>query len=170
MVHVTQGTQNVDPDDLIRPTLDALADDDVLVVASTGVAGRDALPFPVPANVRVAGFVPHDLLLPRVDAMVTNGGWGGVLAGLAAGVPLVLAGANLDKPEVCARAAYTGAGINLRARRPTPEKVRDAVHRVLGHAAYRNEARRAADQLAATGGATGAADLLTRFAAAPRPH
>ena len=170
VVHVTQGTQNVDVDDLIRPTLDALAGDDVLVVATTGIAGRNALPFPVPANARVAGFIPHDLLLPRVDAVVSNGGWGSVVASLAAGVPLVLAGTNLDKPEVSARAAWTGAGINLRTRRPTPAAVRAAVRRVIEDAAHTTAARRIADELDATGGAGGAADLLVDFALGDLPR
>ncbi|MFB9163256.1 glycosyltransferase [Arthrobacter psychrochitiniphilus] len=42
----------------------ALAGEDVLVVVSTG--GRDIATFeaPLPANVRVAAYLPHDLLLP----------------------------------------------------------------------------------------------------------
>ncbi|MEU1972154.1 glycosyltransferase [Microbacterium sp. NPDC019599] len=78
VVHVTQGTQNIDPADLIAPTLEALADrDDLLVVVTTGVPGGDELPFPVPANTRVAGFLPYAELLPRVDVGLTNGGWAG---------------------------------------------------------------------------------------------
>ena len=50
VVHVTQGTQNIDPSDLIRPALEALAERDVLVVVATGVPGHDTLPFAVPAT------------------------------------------------------------------------------------------------------------------------
>jgi UDP:flavonoid glycosyltransferase YjiC (YdhE family) len=35
----------------------------------------------------------------------TDGCWGGVLAALGAGVPLVVAGGTLDKPEVARRVA-----------------------------------------------------------------
>lgn len=93
VVLVSQGTQNVDPGDLIRPALDALADLDV-VVATTGIPGRLDLPFAVPPNARVADLVPYDRLLPVATAMVTNGGWGGVLAALEHGIPLVVAGAT----------------------------------------------------------------------------
>ena len=123
VVHVTQGTQNIDPADLIRPALEALADRDVLVVVATGVPGRDALPFAVPANVRVAGFLPYAALLPRVDVMVTNGGWGGTLAALSHGIPLVIAGGDLDKPEIAARVAWSGAGVNLKTGTPTAAQV-----------------------------------------------
>ena len=131
VVHVTQGTYNIDPEDLIRPSLEALAGRDVTVVVATGVPGRDELPFPVPSNARIGGFLPHAELLPRADAVVTNGGWGGTLAALAHGVPLVIAGGDLDKPEVAARVAWAGAGINLKTGTPTSAQVAAGVDRVL---------------------------------------
>lgn len=160
VVLVTQGTQNIDPDDLLRPALEALADRDVLVVATTGVPGRDEAPFPVPSNARVAGFVPFSALLPRVDAAVTNGGWGGTLAALAHGVPLVVAGGDLDKPEVAARVAWAGAGVNLRTGTPKTAAVGAAVDRVLGEPSFRASAARVAAELAELGGASHAADLI----------
>lgn len=160
VVHVTQGTQNIDPDDLLRPAIDALADRDVLAVVATGVHGRDALPFAVPANVRVAGFVPYAALLPRVDAMVTNGGWGGTLAALSHGIPLVIAGGDLDKPEVAARVAWAGAAVNLKTGTPSRGDVARGIDEVLGDPAYRAAAKRIADQLRALGGAPKAASLI----------
>ena len=168
VVHVTQGTQNIDPEDLIRPTLDALADrDDVLVVATTGVRGRDSLPFPVPANARVAGFLPYADLLPRVDTVITNGGWGGALAVLAHGIPLIVGGGDLDKPEVAARVAASGAGVNLRTGTPKAAAVRAAYDRVTSDDSYRAAAGRIAGDLAAAGGAPRAAELLESLAPPP---
>jgi UDP:flavonoid glycosyltransferase YjiC (YdhE family) len=160
VVHVTQGTQNIDPADLIRPAIDALADRDVMVVVTTGVPGRDALPFPVPANVRVAGFLPHAQLLPRVDVVVTNGGWGGTLAALSHGIPLVIAGGDLDKPEIAGRVAWTGAGVNLRTGTPSSAKVAEGFHRVMADRSFRDAAVRVGDQLRSLGGAPRAAELL----------
>ena len=121
MVHVTQGTlDNADLGRLLGPTMEALAGDDVLVVATTG--GPDPAPLrpTLPANVRLERFIPHDLLLPHVDVMVTNGGYGGVQQALAHGVPLVVAGDSEDKPEVAARVRWSGTGVDLRTGRPTP--------------------------------------------------
>jgi MGT family glycosyltransferase len=160
IVHVTQGTQNIDPADPIRPAVEALADRDVVVVVATGVPGRDALPFPVPANVRVGGFLPYAALLPRVALMVTNGGWGGTLAALSHGIPLVIAGGDLDKPEIAARVAWTGAGVNLRTGTPSAAKVAAGVDRVLTDASFRDAATRVGDQLRSLGGSTRAAELL----------
>ncbi|QKJ18142.1 glycosyltransferase [Microbacterium hominis] len=164
VVHVTQGTQNIDPADLIRPTLEALASRDVLVVVATGVRGRDTLPFPVPPNARVAGFLPYDRLLPRVDAMVTNGGWGGTLTALDHGVPLVIAGGDLDKPEIAARVAWTGAAVNLRTGTPTATQVGAAVDRALADDSMREAAARISAELRALGGAQRAAELLESLA------
>ena len=160
VVLVTQGTQNIDPDDLARPALEALRDRDVLVVATTGVPGQDAFPFPVPANTRVAGFVPFADLLPRVDLAVTNGGWGGTLALLAHGIPLVVAGGDLDKPEVAARVAWSGAGVNLRTGRPKASAIAAAVDRVLAESSFHDAADAVGKGLRGLGGAARVADLL----------
>jgi UDP:flavonoid glycosyltransferase YjiC (YdhE family) len=168
VVHVTQGTLIVDPHDLIEPAFAALGRQRVLVVAATGRAGDASLPFPAPPNARVAGLVPYDLLLPRVDVMVTNGGWGGVLAALAAGIPLVVAGGDLDKPEVAARVAWSGAGVNLRSGRPSARGVLRAWRRVSTDAAYRANAARIAARLAEHDGPAEVVEHAMRLLASRR--
>ncbi|SFR83015.1 glycosyltransferase, MGT family [Agromyces sp. CF514] len=148
VVHVTQGTiDNKDLDRLIRPTLDALADHDVLVVVSTGgcpVADLGELP----ANARAAEFLPYDQLMPKTDVFVTNAGYGGTQYALSHGVPLVAAGDTEDKPEVSMRVEWSGVGVNLRTGTPTAEAVRDAVGRVLADPAFTARARGLADAIA----------------------
>lgn len=142
VVHVTQGTiDNADLGKLIEPTIEALGGEDVIVVATTG--GRDVsqLKVPLPMNTYVAEYIPHDLLLSKVDVMVTNGGYGAVQRALSMGVPLVVAGKTEDKPEVAARVAWTGAGVNLKTATPTPGAVRAAVRNVLSDGKYLRSAR-----------------------------
>ncbi|MBT2515977.1 glycosyltransferase family 1 protein [Streptomyces sp. ISL-90] len=148
VVHVTQGTQNVDPHDLIEPAFGGLGRQQVLLVAATGRAADPSLPFPAPPNARVAGLVPYDALLPRTEVVISNGGWGGVLAALAAGIPLIVAGGDLDKPEVAARVAWAGAGVDLRTGRPSARSVLRAWRRVSTDASYRANAKRLAARLA----------------------
>ena len=72
VIHATQGTiANTDYDQVIAPTLRALADDDVLVVVTTGNRPLDTLP-PLPANARAAAYLPYDELLPRTSVFVTT--------------------------------------------------------------------------------------------------
>ncbi|WP_347978612.1 nucleotide disphospho-sugar-binding domain-containing protein [Microbacterium sp. ProA8] len=160
VVLLTQGTHNIDPEDLVRPALETLKERDVLVVATTGVAGRDAFPFPVPSNARVIGFAPFAALLPRVELAITNGGWGGTIAALRQGVPLVIAGGDLDKPEVASRVAWSGAGVNLRTGTPSAAAVGAAVDRVLAAPSFRESASRVRAELQSLGGAARAAELL----------
>ena len=142
VVHVTQGTlDNADLGRLLFQSARALAGDDVLVVATTGGPDPGPLRRGLPPNVRLERFIPHDVLLPHVDVMVTNGGYGGVQQGLAHGVPLVVAGDSEDKPEVAARVHWSGTGVDLHTGRPSVAMVARAVRRVLARPSYRERAR-----------------------------
>jgi len=141
VVLVTQGTlANFDLQELVQPALAALADDDVLVIAATGRA--DAGDIVAPANAKVEAFVPFVPLLPKVDVLITNGGYGAVQQALSFGVPLVAAGDTEEKAFTAARVGWTGAGINLGTRRPAPEQIRAAVQTVLAGSQYREQAQR----------------------------
>ena len=149
VVHVSQGTiANAKPE-LFAPTIEGLASDDVLVVVATGGRPRGELGLAqVADNVRVASMLPYADLLPRTSVMVTNGGYGGVQIALSHGVPIVVAGTTEDKPEVAARVAWSGAGINLRTSTPSAESVRNAVRDVLARPTYRRHAERLAQEYA----------------------
>ncbi len=142
VIHVTQGTVATDPEALIVPTLQALAQDNVLVVATTIDKSIDSIPpTAIPANARIESFIPHPELLPNVDVMITNGGYNGVQMALAHGVPLVAAGQSEDKPEVCARIEWTGVGINLKTGKPTQQQIRSTVRELLANNRYKTRAK-----------------------------
>jgi len=149
VVHVTQGTLANTQPDLIRPALEGLAHEDVLVVVSTGRQPIESLGLgTLPANARIATFLSYPDLLPKTAVMVTNGGYGGTQMALSYGVPVVVAGTSEDKPEVAARVAWSGAGIDLKTATPSPAAVRDAVRKVLADARYRARARALATEYA----------------------
>ncbi|WP_433492758.1 glycosyltransferase [Nocardia grenadensis] len=165
VVHVTQGTwDNGDLGQLLRPTLEALGGRaDTVVVACTG-GSRDPLGS-IPANTYVTDFLPYSHLLPHVDVMITNGGYGGVQEALRHGVPLIVAGDNADKPEVAARVAYTGTGIDLGTARPRPGAVAAAVDRILDNNEYRCGAARLAREIAETSPLDIISDVLAELGA-----
>ena len=154
IVHVTQGTiDNSDLSRLIVPTITALGSDRSdapLVIVTLGGRGSsaDAELGALPANVRVAEYLPYDKLLPLCDVVVTNGGFGGVLQALRAGVPLVVAGDTEDKPEVAARVAWAGVGVDLKTGRPTASAVARAVADVLGQESFRQRTAQMAKAIA----------------------
>lgn len=156
VVHVTQGTlDNDDLRKLIGPTVRGLADARVLTVVTTGGrpvdAVREAVGGPLPANARVAEFLPYAALLPLTDVVVSNGGYGGVQESLRHGVPLVVAGDSEDKPEVAARVRRVGAGVDLRTGTPSGRQVRRAVSRVLRDPTYAVNAARLQRSIVALG-------------------
>lgn len=147
VVVVTQGTlANSDLGQLVQPTLDALADENVLVVAALGGRTSADLPGTVPSNARVESFVPFGALLPRAAAFVTNGGFGATQQALAAGVPVVVAGTTEDKPLVAARVVAHGVGVDLATATPRPGQLRDAVRQVLASPSIRANVDRLADE------------------------
>ncbi len=160
VVHVTQGTiANADLGELIVPTVQGLADEDVLVVVSTG--GRPVADLgPLPANARAAEFLPYAELFARTDVLVTNGGYGGVQFALAHGVPVVVAPGQEDKVEVAARVVWSGTGVSLRRQRPGAGRIRRGVRRVLADPRYRAAAARIGTEMAAASGAAGFAAVV----------
>jgi MGT family glycosyltransferase len=167
VVHVTQGTiANRDYRQIVAPTLEALAEDDLLVVVSTGGRPLDTLP-PLPPNARAATYLPYDELLPRTDVYVTNGGYGGVQYALSYGVPIVTSSGQEDKPEVAARVAWSGVGRRIKTEVPSPEQVGAAVRAVLRNSSYRESAQRIAASMARAGGVARLAEIVDELAARP---
>lgn len=170
VVHVTQGTIATEAGQLIEPTIRALADQDVLLVVTTGGKPVESVNINLlPANVRITSFIPHVHLLPHVSVMITNGGFGAVTQALANGVPMIVAGATEDKPEVAARLAYNGVGINLKTATPTDVQIRDSVRQVLDNRSFGEKANAVQAEINALGGASKAAALLEQLARTKQP-
>jgi UDP:flavonoid glycosyltransferase YjiC (YdhE family) len=151
VVLVSQGTvANHDLGLLVAPTLAALANEpDLLVVATTGGRPVSAVRGLLPANARLARYLPFEWLLPKVDVFVTNAGYGGVNQALSFGIPLVAAGLSEDKADVSVRVAWSGVGIDLATETPTPVALRAAVRTVLDTSDHRLHAKRMADAFTA---------------------
>lgn len=163
LVLVTQGTVATDPRELLLPTLEALRDEPVQVIAVTGGPDPADLPAP-PANARIERYVPFAPLMPHVSAMVTNGGYGGLHFALAHGVPLVVAGKTEEKPELVARVNWSGAGIGMRTQSPSPARLRRAVHRVLDEPRFACRALALQSEMARYDGPAMAAGLVENLA------
>lgn len=167
---MTQGTHHVELTNLIQPAIEGLTDLNISVIATTGRRGKTDVGIDLPQNARIVDFLDFRWALPEAAVFVTNGGWGGVLASLAAGVPLVVAGGDIDKPAIAAWVARAGAGINLRTGRPRPEAVAAAVKEILADPAYAERARQIGAELASLGGAQKSVDLLETWSRRRSPY
>jgi UDP:flavonoid glycosyltransferase YjiC (YdhE family) len=150
LVLVTQGTvANRDFGQLVGPALAALAEEkDLIVLVTTGGQSAESIPVPIPANARVCSFLPYEYVLPKLDLLITNGGYGTVSMAIAHGIPIVSAGLTEDKEEVSANVQWSGAGIDLRTNQAEPEMVRRAARQILDSTVYRDRARVLAEEFA----------------------
>ena len=167
---MTQGTIATEASDLLVPTLQALADEDMLVIATTGGQTIETVKLnPIPKNARIETFIPYSHLLPHVDVMVTNAGFNGVQTALANGVPMVTAGQTEEKPEICARVAWSGTGIDLKTSMPTATQIRAAVKSVLASPSYKQKTQQMQREISMFNSSSIAADLLEQLAATKQP-
>ncbi len=143
VVFVTQGSAATDPRNLLLPTVTALAQQDMLVIGTTGGIGPEQV-LPAgerPGNTVLEPYIPFTEVLPLVDLLVTNGGYGGIQCALTNGLPLVVVGESEDHMENRARVRWLGAGLALRHERQTAQAMRAAVRTVLDQPSFRTRAR-----------------------------
>src|SRR2546423_1435964 len=121
LVLVTTSSEFQDDGQLVRTALEALASEDVEVVAT--LPAMDVAGFEAPANARVLPFVAHGPLLDRAACAITHGGMGATQKALARGVPVCAVPFARDQLEVARRGGGRGAcRPRGGARRPRPPR------------------------------------------------
>lgn len=103
------------------------------VQALVSAPGNAATPLGLPPSddLIVLPFVPHARLLPKVDLMISHGGWGTVGRALAHGIPSVLTPLALDQPQVAELCEACGVGIALDYDELDEDSLQRALERVL---------------------------------------
>ena len=160
VILVTQGTVATDSHDLILPTIEALSRKDVFVIVVTGDVDSPVKQHQLSENIRVETYIPYDKLLPYVDVMISNAGYGGVQMALAYGVPMVVSGDTEEKGEICARVEWAGVGISIKPERLTPEAIASAVTAILERDRYKQNVRRLQAEFAKYNAPKNAVDLM----------
>jgi MGT family glycosyltransferase len=162
IVLVTASTLEQGDHELIATTLEALADEDVAVVATT--AAQDPARFDPPPNARIERYLPHTPIIARAVCVVSHGGQGITQKALAAGVPVCAVPFCRDQFDVARRVEVAEAGVRLHHRRLSPARLRAAVQRAT---AMRPGAEAVAEAFAAAGGAPAAADAVEELVESP---
>jgi UDP:flavonoid glycosyltransferase YjiC (YdhE family) len=153
--------------DLYPAVLEALADQPVRVLLTTG-RGIDPGHLPaVPANSHVEAWWPQADVMPYAAAAVGHGGFGTTMAALAAGVPQVVVPLfSIDQRFNAEHVAATGAGVHLDGGPAAVAALPDALARVLAGTSHRDAARAVADEMAGLPPVTDAVTVLERLASA----
>jgi MGT family glycosyltransferase len=126
-----------------------------------GVVPADSVS--APPNVTVRDFVPHDVVLPHMAAVVCHGGLSTITSALAAGVPLVCIPQGRDQHFNAARVAACGVGQVVAPEAP-PAEIANAVQTVVDDAMARKAARRFAEAVSALGGGESATAEVEQLA------
>jgi UDP:flavonoid glycosyltransferase YjiC (YdhE family) len=170
LVYITFGTiaagmeaQHV----VFRAALEAVAGLPVRVLLSTGAAMEAGALGTIPPNVTVCEWVGQSEVFPRAAALMCHGGSGSVLAGLASGLPMVIAPLFADQPRNARAVEAAGAGVAVFDHNPA--SLRAALERVLADAGLRDGARRIAAEMAAMPDMDAAVDALLAPLAVARP-
>ncbi|NEA39849.1 glycosyltransferase [Streptomyces sp. SID11385] len=159
-VLVSFGTHFTEPA-VLRPLVAALSAHADLVVA-VGLTATAADYEDVSGGVEIVGFTPLADLLGGIDLVVTHGGAGTTMGTLSRGVPLVVVPQGADQFVQAGAVAASRTGVAVMPP-AAPEAVAEAVREALGNPEYRDNARRAAGQVAA---APSPGEIAERLAAA----
>jgi MGT family glycosyltransferase len=164
VVHASLGTVFHRTPGVFSAIIEGLREEAVDLILAVG-RDQDPEAFgPLPPNIYVERYIPHTLLLPYCDIVITHGGFSSVMACFNAGIPMVvipLAGG--DQPGNAARCAAMGVARVVRADERTPEKIRDAVREVLRDSRYRENARQLQQEIHALPPPEHAVALLERL-------
>lgn len=169
IVYVTEGTLRDQTPVILRAAAQGLANLPIQVVMTTG-GRRDPAQLgldPVAPNILIKDWVPDGDFIPKVQLMVTACGASTVMTALQSGVPMVAVPTEWDKPENAQRVVECGAGVRLSPERCTPERLRDAVQKVLYEPSFRQNAQHIAQQMREYGGGEQAALLLEELSQKP---
>jgi UDP:flavonoid glycosyltransferase YjiC (YdhE family) len=146
------------------------ADAELVNVIACSVAGEDldvVLTVPaegdlprLPPNVRLAGFIPHSVLVDRTSLVLCQAGNGTVTRAACAGVPLLLFPDGRDRFEVARGAVAAGTAIAFERDGLDAEKVREAIRALLTDSKYRARSKKLAVAARKYRAATTSADRI----------
>jgi len=117
----------------------------------------------LPPNAVATRYIPHELALPHMSAVVSHAGMSTISTALAAGVPLICAPLGRDQPGNAGRVAAAGAGLAVGQAASTSE-LADAVTAVLSDPAHARTARAIAAELRPLGSGEYATGLVEALA------
>lgn len=155
---------------VLEACVEALAEEDVDVVLTTGHHRLPRALLPLPPRFRHAPFLPGLAMASRCDLLVHHGGYGSCQTGLHAGKPAVILPTFSERESNARRVAALGAAEVVEVRRDgrrktvDPWTLRASVRRVLRDRSYADRAYEVGASLRSYGGPPRAATLIEELA------
>lgn len=155
-----------DSEATIRACIQALANEPVQAVLTTGHHPLPEKLLPLPENFHWFPFVPGLKMAQRSQLLIHHGGYGSCQTGLATGTPAVILPTYSERESNARRVIQAGAGqmvlpVGMKGKSEiSSEDLNSTVRDVISNARYRVNAQRVARDLSAYGGPALAADLI----------
>ena len=164
-------TTSFDSAVVLEACVEALADEPLQVVLTTGHHELPPEFASLPANFRHEPYVPGLWMADRSDLLIHHGGYGSCQTGLYAGTPALIIPTYSERESNARRIAAQGAGdlvlpetdISGTSKHVRPEAVRAKVFEILADPSFTENARRVSALLRTYGGAAEAASSIERF-------
>ena len=147
-VHLTLGTIFHGLIEVFETVLAGLRPLPVNVIVALGPGADTSRLGPQPDNVLVTDYVPHALLLPFCDALISQGGAGTLLGALCHGLPHLIVPQGADQFLNADTAERAGVAVQLPPPRLTPDAVTGMVERLLADPVIAGNARRIQSEIA----------------------
>lgn len=151
------------PGSFFRESMAGARAANVRAVLLTGPLERNVLPQPIPESIFVASYLPYSEIMPRVTAIVHQGGIGTTAQALCAGKPMLVVPWAHDQPDNAARLARLGVARIVPRARYRASRVAKELSRLLGDAQHRNRAAAIATEIGREDGLTAALDAVEGF-------
>lgn len=155
-----------------RACIEALADEDVEVVLTTGYHDLPVEAGSLPANFHYESYVPGIAMAERCQLMIHHGGHGACLTGPYTGTPAIIIPTFSERESNARRIAALGAAEIIvptedaeAEKHVSVDEVRAKFKRVLSDPSYAENARLVGERMRDHGGASEAARLIEGLAA-----
>ncbi len=165
------GKTPVDSAVVLEGCKEALGNQPVQVVLTTGHQSLPRRFLPLPANFRYEPYVPGLAMAERSDLLIHHGGYGSCQTGLFTGKPALIIPTYSERESNARRIAALGAGDYVlptsdatgREKHVSADEVRTQVFRILSDSSFAENAMGIRERMKAFGGAAEAARLIECF-------
>jgi UDP:flavonoid glycosyltransferase YjiC (YdhE family) len=146
-IHLTLGTLFHGRLDVFAAAIAGLRGLEANVVVTTGPGSDPARFGPQPTNVLIEPYIPHALLLPRCQLVVSQGGAGIMFGALRHGLPQLMLPQGADQAWNAAACVRRGAALSIPPEEFTSETVRTAARRLLAESGFGRAAGAIGDEI-----------------------
>ena len=147
-IHLTLGTIFHGLTEVFETVLAGLRPLPVNVIVALGPDADTNRLGPQPDNVLVTDYVPHAVVLPYCDALISQGGAGTLLGALCHGLPHLIVPQGADQFLNADTAVRAGVAVQLTPPMLTPDAVTEMVERLLADPVIAGNTRRIQAEIA----------------------